>query len=147
MNDSDSLPAYGEGRRWTVERYKSLGWAIGAYLVVPATGLYDRSLTVRVGRRSWTLHRARDGQPWPEVAECFRTEQDCRNARCEQHAPFHEHTWAAGKPFRPGGMIPVRCVVCGGRKCDRPRCVRIRHHREDHSDWLGYNGKVANVSG
>jgi hypothetical protein len=127
-------------RRWSVDRYKSHGWALGAYFVVPASGIHDRSITVRVGRLSLTLHRAQDGQPWPEVAECFEPDGHI----CPQHDPRHEHTWQAGKPFRPGGMIPVRCVVCGGRKCDRSRCIRIRHHRQDHSDWLGYNGSVVN---
>ena len=128
--------------RWTVDRYKSGGWAIGAYLVLPSWGIHDRSLTVRFGHRSWTLHRERKGQPWPEVPECHRTYEP--GHVCPQHDPTHEHTWQAGKPFRPGGMIPVRCIVCGARKCDRTRCIRIRHHHQDHSDWLGYNGAVVN---
>lgn len=125
-------------RRWHVERYRSGGWAIGAYLVLPSWGIHDRSLTVRFGHRSWSLQREREGQPWPEVPECFQPEGHI----CPQHNPRHEHAWQAGKPWRPGGSIPVRCIECGGRKCDMPRCIRIRHHREDHSDWLGYNGKV-----
>lgn len=133
-------------RRWSVERYTSLGWALGAYLVFPAWGIHDRSLTVRLGRRSVTFHREREGQPWPDVGECHLTKQECRESSCMQHDPTHEHTWQAGKPWRLGGMIPVRCVVCGGRKCDQPRCVRIRHHDEDHSDWLGYNGTVVNAN-
>lgn len=130
-------------RRWSVTRYTSHGWAVGAYFVVPASGIHDRALTVRIGRSSWTLYREREGQPWPEVPECFG--QRHPHHLCPQHDPTHGHTWQAGKPFRPGGMIPVRCVVCGARKCDRPRCIRIRHHSEDHSDWLGYNGEVVNA--
>lgn len=127
-------------RRWSIERYTSLGWAIGAYVVLPATGFHDRSLTVRVGRGTFTLHRARGGQPWPDVPECFEPAGHV----CPQHDPRHEHTWQAGRPLPyEGARVPVRCVVCGARKCDRRRCIRIRHHREDHSDWLGYNGQVA----
>lgn len=125
--------------RWSVQRYTAHGWAIGAYLVIPASGIYDRSLTVRIGRCSWSFQRERDGQPWPEVPECHRDYEPGHT--CPQHDPTHEHTWAAGKSEHGPG-IPVRCVVCGARKCDRKRCIRIRHHREDHSDWLGYNGTV-----
>lgn len=130
-------------RRWSVEQHTTHGWAFGAYFVVPAFGIHDRSITVRLGRRSVTIYRERDGQPWPDVPECHRDYEPGHT--CPQHDPTHEHTWQAGKPDKwMGSMIPVRCVVCGARKCDRSRCIRIRHHRQDHSDWLGYNGQVVN---
>lgn len=28
--------------------------------------------------------------------------------------------------------IPVRCKVCGGRKCDVDSCLLRRHHRGEH---------------
>lgn len=68
--------------------------------------------------------------PWPDVTECHGHPND--DALCAQCDGAHEHRWVEG-PRRPGtSAIPVRCAVCGARKCDVPECWERRHHRAPH---------------
>lgn len=72
--------------------------------------------------------------PWPVVSECHgHTDgQDC--PQCDGS---HEHRWKAWPDapdvIKAGPGVPVRCITCGGRKCDMPACRLRRHHfGEDH---------------
>jgi len=89
---------------------------------------------------------AETGAPWPIVGECFSSRLP--DHECPQCDETHDHQWKAwhDAPKAPGGTwsdvgdvtgpgIPVRCKVCGGRKCDRPACMRIRHHDSDHEEF------------
>lgn len=78
------------------------------------------------------------GAPWPLVGECHGhrgAAADWRAQTCPQCDGSHRHTWVAWKDYplgRASGMVPVRCRECGARKCDDPRCVLRRHHRQPH---------------
>lgn len=95
-------------------------------------------LRVRV-RRWWDLKRA----PWPVVGECHLHRD---GSTCPQCDGSHEHEWVAW-PQAPswiasGGGVPVRCRVCGARKCDNANCTSRRHHRDPH---IGYDGSILKV--
>lgn len=82
--------------------------------------------------------------PWPVVGECFERHEPGHS--CPQHDGSHEHLFVAWREApqttpeggtsvvagRSGPGLPVRCRVCGGRKCDMPSCRLIRHHPDDH---------------
>ena len=76
-----------------------------------------------------------DPTPWPEVDECHWPAPTLVAAghTCLQCDGSHEHQWVAGPPTPAG--IPVRCRVCGGRKCDMAACRLRRHHQEDHDEF------------
>jgi hypothetical protein len=65
--------------------------------------------------------------PWPDVGECYghRNPDD----GCQQCDGSHEHRWVEG-PANYG--VPVRCSICGGRKCDVDDCWERRHHQGPH---------------
>lgn len=72
----------------------------------------------------------------PDVRECFGH----KGASCEQCNGSHAHVWVqcarVGK--YPGDRrYPVRCRVCGARKCDVPDCIERRHHRSPHMSATG----------
>jgi hypothetical protein len=101
-----------------------------------------KSLRAWYRRKTWLLRlwlRTRWDQlraPWPIVGECHS--RYVEGHYCEQCAPRHKHEWAAW-PEAPsrvasGGGIPVRCVHCGGRKCDFDDCNELRH---DHTHQDG----------
>ena len=89
--------------------------------------------------------------PWPIVAECHgrAPSRVAQGHSCAQCDGSHDHQWVAwheaprtgsdsgstvvGKSSGPG--IPVRCKVCGARKCDQPDCRLRRHHAEDHEAY------------
>ena len=96
-------------------------------------------------RQWWELRKA----PWPVVDECHSLY--VAGHTCEQCHPTHSHEWAAW-PEAPryicsGVGIPVRCVHCGGRKCDLKQCVLIRHHDGDHEDERGFSLTLAMEAG
>lgn len=80
--------------------------------------------------------------PWPIVGECFSSHRPDHS--CPQCDGSHDHQWVAwhdapqvsrgtsvtGGHSGPG--LPVRCTVCGGRKCDMSACMLRRHHGGDH---------------
>jgi hypothetical protein len=83
--------------------------------------------------------------PWPVVPECYKhTNPD---ETCPQCDGSHEHVWKAwldapktgsgsavvGGTSGPG--VPVRCTVCGGRKCDLSNCSGRRHHAPPHTPF------------
>lgn len=86
-------------------------------------------------RRWWQTRIA----PWPIVGECYGhrpkagkgIEPMLAAASCRQCNGDHEHewlAWASAPGWVAGGPgIPVRCRVCGGRKCDAEGCDRRRH--------------------
>jgi len=43
-----------------------------------------------------------------------------------------------------GSVVVVRCVVCGGRRCDVAGCLERRHHRGPH---LLVSGELRQVGG
>lgn len=84
------------------------------------------------------------GAPWPIVDECHGHKHGLGCAQCDG---THVHVWKAWKDAphpegapgvsvvggTSGSGVPVRCVTCGGRKCDTPACRLRRHHfGEDH---------------
>lgn len=85
--------------------------------------------------------------PWPDVDECRGSsrQQMLQGHSCAQCDGSHEHQWATwraipeGHPLSYGPGLPVRCKVCGGRKCDRDHCWERRHHSGPHVD---IDGKV-----
>lgn len=88
------------------------------------------------------------GAPWPVVSECYGEVSHRKDEQksCPQCDGSHEHEWIAwhDRPdsfFGPYG-VPVRCRVCGGRKCDHANCLNRRHHRDPH---VGYDGSVEKV--
>lgn len=94
------------------------------YISNDATRAALRSL---LAPRPWTEW---DGStaPWPEVFECHSKHVD--GHECPQCAWEHEHVWVAWtKPNAIGGGpgIPIRCIKCGGRKCDAADCALQRH--------------------
>ena len=78
--------------------------------------------------------------PWPIVWECHQRFKD--GHRCPQSDGSHDHIWAAWENPDPavltvvGPGVPVRCRVCGGRKCDMPRCRLRRHHVGEPHDYF-----------
>lgn len=83
--------------------------------------------------------KRRRNQPWPEVPEvpeCFgrhRTDGVYDPLKtCPQCDGKHEHRWVEDPNAATGYAIPVRCSVCGARKCDVSDCWERRHHRGPH---------------
>lgn len=81
-------------------------------------------------RRWWDRVRA----PWPIISECHSGY--VAGHRCEQCHPTHRHKWKAWSKaprwVKSGPGVPVRCRVCGGRKCDYSDCSLMRHtHTHD----------------
>jgi hypothetical protein len=79
-------------------------------------------------------------EPWPDVPECYG-HQDLDT--CQQCDGSHTHQWVEGA--RVGMGIPVRCAVCGGRKCDFDECWERRHHRGPHISVV--DGSITKVGG
>jgi hypothetical protein len=81
-------------------------------------------------RRTWDRIRA----PWPIVGECHRRFEPGHS--CPQHDP-HQHDWVAWLDapawVTSGPGTPVRCRLCGGRKCDMDPCTRLRHDGHGHA--------------
>ena len=87
--------------------------------------------------------------PWPIVGECYWPAQGLvdQNHTCGQCDGSHAHVWVAWHDApgnRAGGSVvggssgpglPVRCRVCGGRKCDTAACRLRRHHHDDHEEF------------
>jgi len=89
------------------------------------------------------------GAPWPIVSECHYPAPSlaAQGHQCPQCDGSHAHHWVAwhdapqaftgwsvtGKVGGPG--LPVRCRVCGGRKCDMSSCLLRRHHGGDHEHF------------
>lgn len=90
--------------------------------------------------------------PWPIVSECHYPAPSLvkQGHSCPQCDASHDHEWAAwhdapqADPYGHGTTvtggssgpgIPVRCVTCGGRKCDLGSCLLRRHHRGDHEHF------------
>lgn len=75
--------------------------------------------------------------PWPIVGECFSKHRAGHS--CPQCDGSHEHVWVtwrwAPRAIKSGPGFPVRCRICGGRKCDQPACQLRRHHREEHEEF------------
>lgn len=86
--------------------------------------------------------------PWPIVGECFSDHRPGHS--CPQCDGSCEHSWRAwheapqADPYSPGTTvtagssgpgIPVRCRVCGARKCDASVCMLRRHHRGPHENY------------
>lgn len=96
--------------------------------------------------------------PWPVVDECYGHELERRrgaaNPTCLQCDGSHEHRWTAwhqAPQVAPGvscvakgsgSGIPVRCTLCGARKCDDPSCRERRHHTGPH---LGFDDTLRPV--
>ena len=111
--------------------------------------LYARALRIlwplRCRLRDWNLQRK---APWPLVWECYggwkevphRQSDGTFHATCRQCDGSHWHEWKpwgdAPSSFSPG--VPVRCVICGGRKCDVPECMGRRHHADPHGVGDGF---------
>lgn len=87
-------------------------------------------------RRSWDRLRA----PWPIVDECHghllslnaSVAEMLNPPKCPQCRGGHVHDWRAW-PKAPGWVtagagVPIRCRICGTRKCDRIGCQQRRHH-------------------
>lgn len=74
--------------------------------------------------------------PWPDVQECYWPARGLveQGHTCAQCDGSHDHVWVSG-PEVPYGGVPVRCRICGGRKCDMPACRLRRHHPEDHEEF------------
>jgi hypothetical protein len=72
--------------------------------------------------------------PWPLVGECHS--KHLEGHLCSQCDGSHEHQWVAW-PDAPNARygLPVRCRICGGRKCDVAACRLRRHHLEDHEEF------------
>lgn len=84
--------------------------------------------------------------PWPLVHECYGHPDGGHCAQCDGG---HRHNWRAwhdAPETRPGSGVtvvdghsgpglPVRCTVCGARKCDDGDCSLRRHHREGHDPF------------
>lgn len=79
--------------------------------------------------------------PWPLVWECHSDTVLHPDHRCPQSNGSHDHQWVAWHHPIPsilgltGPGIPVRCKVCGGRKCDLSTCMLRRHHGGDHEHF------------
>lgn len=79
--------------------------------------------------------------PWPIVWECHSNTKYHPGHSCPQSDGSHVHDWIAWHNPDPvilhvsGPGLPVRCKVCGGRKCDMPTCRLRRHHGEDHESF------------
>ena len=98
-------------------------------------------------------HGGGNPAPWPVVGECHGHRD---GSTCLQCDGSHDHEWAAwrGAPRVEGLLgtsvvgghsgpgIPVRCRICGGRKCDVPVCVSRRHHLDPHTTIDGEFYKV-----
>jgi hypothetical protein len=57
------------------------------------------------------------------------------NSTCGQCDGTHDHVWAACTTvghLRSHTREPVRCVVCGGRKCTTPACTSRLGHADMH---------------
>lgn len=83
------------------------------------------------------LHRI--GEDVPDVGECYGHQRERAQgnllASCPQCDGSHDHVWVVCvKPERSyqGGAVPIRCRICGGRKCDNEGCTQRRHHSEPH---------------
>ncbi len=95
-------------------------------------------------RRWWDRRRA----PWPIVNECRghlvslnATFEEIFSGRykCPQCAGKHEHDWRSW-PKAPvwvtaGSGVPVRCRICGARKCDLDGCQERRHNGHRHAEF------------
>lgn len=79
------------------------------------------------------------GALWPDVPECYGLHRPGES--CRQCDGAHEHRWVEGAPDVMG--VPVRCLVCGGRKCDVGECWERRHHRGPHVSVI--DGSVRKV--
>ena len=84
--------------------------------------------------------------PWPLVNECHS--RHIADHVCPQCDGGHDHRWVAwhdapevapgitnAGPLYAAPGIPVRCTVCGGRKCDLPECRHPRHHYGPHEEF------------
>lgn len=72
--------------------------------------------------------------PWPVVGECFSKQKPSH--ACPQCDGSHVHVWVAWHHAPDAAYgVPVRCRICGGRKCDRPACSLRRHHAEEHEEF------------
>lgn len=88
------------------------------------------------------IAQSRGGKPWPDVQECYgghRTKsgialygnvEDC--PQCDGRL---NHQWVEWKEAPADYGVPVRCRICGARKCDLPDCQLRRHHAGPHLDW------------
>lgn len=79
------------------------------------------------------------GENVPDVRECFGhpvkrhpSQADLTRSQCDQCNGSHDHDWVSCATIFAGGGIPVRCHVCGARKCDTLGCIERRHHRGPH---------------
>lgn len=83
--------------------------------------------------------------PWPVVGECYGDVSHPGKV-CPQCDGSHEHRWLAWpeapQSIKAGYGVPVRCTVCGGRKCDDALCMNRRHHSDPHT---GYDGSIRKV--
>lgn len=91
--------------------------------------------------------RTEPGAPWPLVWECHSNSVLHPDHTCGQTDGSHDHLWVAWKTVptvapgialvnrQSGPGIPVRCKVCGGRKCDVDTCLLRRHHGGDHEHF------------
>lgn len=74
--------------------------------------------------------------PWPIVSECYGKATHKDGGACAQCNGSHEHVWVAWKDAPDARYgVPVRCRICGTRKCDLPECSARRHHIGPHEDW------------
>lgn len=82
--------------------------------------------------------------PWPVVNECHWPALTLvkQQHTCSQCDGSHDHQWVGWHDvdskvtrFADGAAVPVRCRICGGRKCDMPTCFLRRHHRGDHEEF------------
>lgn len=81
----------------------------------------------------------RIGEDVPDVGECYGHQRERQHgntlASCPQCDGSHDHAWVVCVlPERSyvGRAVPIRCRICGGRKCDNEGCTQRRHHSEPH---------------
>ncbi len=83
------------------------------------------------------------GRDVPNVDECHDQHQPGHS--CPQHDGMHFHHWVRCVVTDKLGAHPqdaTRCTICGGRKCDMPGCLALRHHRGEHVGAALRNGGV-----
>lgn len=82
--------------------------------------------------------------PWPIAAECRYPAPRliAEGHQCPQCDGSHVHIWLVWRTPDPEvlgvsttGALPVRCKVCGGRKCDVRNCSLRRAHGEPHEPF------------
>lgn len=83
------------------------------------------------------------GHPVPTIRDLsLLVSDDYDRFACAQCDGSHRHDWVSCATLAPERGVPIRCHICGARKCDVDECLERRHHRSPH---LGRDGVIGMV--